>query len=468
MNIQELSNGILHGKWTCQDLAIASLKAIVQNDQQGKALNTMSEIDPNVLFYARAIDKDIKENGLKSPLHGIPIILKDNIDVKGLHTTAGSYALNDLIATEDAFLTKKLKEAGALIIGKANLSEFAHWMATDSPSGYSSLNGQVVHAYAPGFDPSGSSSGSAVAVSARFVPISIGTETDGSLMSPAQNNAIVTLKPTVGLVSRNNILPISNVQDTAGPMANTVTDIAYVLQAIAGKDENDPATYNIEIKDYISALNTNIEGKRIGLVTYKTNPLTPLQRLAYKQLKTILEEYNCEIEELEYDTRRVEDLELLTYEFKHNLNKYLYTHNSACKTLNDIITFNVEHSTRCLKYGQDLLEASENVTGQVIETKYWNQRLEETKKAHDYIDGIMDKYHLDCLISVNMNNFAPVSGNPCLSLPAIEPNEEDYHPVSYYLMSKAYTEDTLIQVAYAIEQKLSITCIPSWVESKYW
>ena len=266
MTIEELSRGIEEGKWTCRDLVRKCLAAIAANDSAGRKLNSVAEISADVFFEADRIDAEIKEKGRRSPLHGVPVLLKDNIDIRNMHTTAGSLALSDLIAEEDAMVTKRLREAGALILGKSNLSEFAYFMSRqDMPSGYSSRGGQVVHAYVPGVDPSGSSSGSAVAVSARFVPYAIGTETDGSLMSPSIANAIVSIKPTVGLVSRSGILPISSIQDTAGPMGTSVTDCALVLQAIAGPDEKDAATGRQIVRDYPASLNTNGRGLKVAV-----------------------------------------------------------------------------------------------------------------------------------------------------------------------------------------------------------
>ena len=255
MDLKEISSCLREGRFTSTDLVLASLKAISENDRDGKGLNCVAELSPDALFEAEYADSEIAAGRWKGPLHGVPVLLKDNIDVKGMHTTAGSLALADLIAEKDAFIVTKLREAGAVILGKANLSEFAYWMSRNGmPSGFSSRAGQVVHAYVPGTDPSGSSSGSAVAVSARYCAFTIGTETDGSLMSPSAANAIVSIKPTVGLVSRSGILPLSPVQDTAGPMCTSVADAAAVLTAIAGTDPDDKATLTCRPADYSSFL----------------------------------------------------------------------------------------------------------------------------------------------------------------------------------------------------------------------
>ena len=472
MYLQQLSQGILEGKWTSVELTEYALLAIAENDQNGKNLNSIAEINGDALFIARAMDEEIKTSGLRSPLHGIPVILKDNIDVKGMHNTAGSYALNDLYCDQDSFLAAKLRKAGAVIIGKANLSEFAYWMSTEGmPSGYSSRNGQVNHAYEPGFDVSGSSSGSAVAVSARFVPISIGTETDGSIMSPAIANAITAIKPTIGLVSRDRIIPISHVQDTAGPMANNVNDVAYLLAAIAGKDENDAATASIKIKDYIGALNKDIKGKKAGLITFKDKPMDDNCSAAFEKLKSILSDNECEFTVIEYEPVQLDDYTLLKYEFKNDLERYLAAHNSKLKSLTEIIQFNRDNAERCLKYGQNILEESDNVSGQLKESEYIAKRIELDKKAHEYIDEVMDRYDVDILIYVSshvMTNFSAISGNPSMTIPAVSQSGKPFKPVSYYFMAKAFQEDILIQFAHVIEKQLNVLCKPEWAEDRYW
>lgn len=468
MKLAELSEELKNGNRSSSELTAECLAAIAENDQDGKKLNTVSEINPNALFEARAADEELNMDRCRSPLHGVPVLIKDNIDVKGLHTTAGSYALNDLIAREDAFLVRRLKEAGAVILGKANLSEFAYFMSRSGmPSGYSSRSGQVVHAYAPGFDPSGSSSGSAVAVSARFVPYAIGTETDGSLMSPSIANAIVSIKPTVGLVSRQGILPISHVQDTAGPMATGVEDAAVILSVIAGKDEADPASWNCRTKDYISALSTDCRGLRIGLFDNRTDER---DREALKKAKAILEAAGAEVTELTMEETLVSETEALIHEFRQGINLYLSSHDSSCRNLTEIIRFNRKNAHRCLKYGQDLLIRCDAESGTLKESEYIRKRLELEKASHRLLDGTLKQYGLDCLITAGSRvrtNLAPVSGNPCMTIPAAEPDESDYHPLSYYLMAGPYDEDILIHVSYTLEQALQLNCRPSWVKSTF-
>ncbi len=463
MNIMEKSKLIKDGKLTSVRLCEEALRKIAENDQDGLKLNSISEINPNWYFEARALDEDPYKMENRSPLYGIPVILKDNIDVKGLHTTAGSFALSDLIADKDSFLAARLRQAGAVILGKANLSEFAYWMSEDGmPSGFSSLSGQVVHPYNPRFDPSGSSSGSAVAVAAGFVDVSIGTETDGSLMSPSISNGIVSIKPTVGLVSRNGILPLSNIQDTAGPMARSVADCAALLQVMAGKDSEDPATMNCQPYDYISFLINDLKGKRIGIFTGKE---LDINEEYLDKLKEIITNAQGEYVDIHYENTYFDEMIPLTYEFKNGINSYLAKHNSACRSLDDIIAFNERYSERCLKHGQTLLIASNNTSGFLKEKEYLEKRAELKEKAYENLDKVIDDNDLDCLVTVCSHaptNLAAISGNCSMVIPARVPDEEKYDPLSFYLMGKAYKEGELIQLAYVLEKALGLDCQPSW------
>ena len=465
MTIEELSRGIEEGKWTCRDLVCRCLAAIAANDSAGRKLNSVAEINPDVFFEADRIDAEIREKGRRSPLHGVPVLLKDNIDVRNMHTTAGSLALADLIAEEDAPLSERLRQAGALILGKSNLSEFAYFMSRqDMPSGYSSRGGQVVHAYVPGVDPSGSSSGSAVAVSARFVPYAIGTETDGSLMSPSIANAIVSIKPTVGLVSRSGILPISSIQDTAGPMGTSVTDCALVLQAIAGPDEKDAATGRQIVRDYPASLNTNGRGLKVAVFFNNGNER---EYEALKKARAILEAAGAEVVEAELEDPYLDESEALMHEFKQSLNLYLSSHSSACRSLSDIIAYNNAHPDTCLVHGQDLLESSDAKSGRLIEKEYIEKRLELQKVSEERLLGTLEKYGADCLLGCGSrpcSNFSPISGNPCLSLPACEGDTENWQACSYYLMAGPFREDILLHTAYILEQNLQLHCCPDWAE----
>ncbi len=459
--IEELSRGIEEGRWTCESLVRDCLHTILADDRQGLALHTIAELNPDALFEAQSLDEEIRTKGRRGPLHGVPVLLKDNIDVKGMHTTAGSLALQDLIAAEDAFLTARLRAAGALILGKTNLSEFAYFMSTrDMPNGYSSRGGQVINAYDPAFDPRGSSTGSAVAVSARFVPYAIGTETDGSLMSPAVANSITTIKPTVGLVSRRGILPISHIQDTAGPMALCVADLAAVLQVIAGADEQDAATRSCHVSDYTAAVQAGVKGMRIGI--YRDNP-TAADEAALARAKDILTAGGAEVIDVEIPCISLDELEVMKHEFKQGLNLYLSRHNSRCRTLTDIIAYNRAHPETCLVHGQDLLESSDACSGTLSEPEYIRQRLELKDKAEELLDGTLAAHCLDVLLSAGgrpKGNLAPVAGRPCLSLPAVKVSQSAYSPLNYCMMAAPWREDLLFRTARVLEEALQIENIP--------
>ena len=465
MTIREISSCLKDGTFTSRDLVLASLKAISENDREGRGLNCVAEISPNALFEAEHADREISEGRWRGPLHGIPVLLKDNIDVRGMHTTAGSAALADLTAEKDAFIVCKLREAGAVILGKANLSEFAYWMGGNGmPSGYSSRGGQVVHAYSPGTDPSGSSSGSAVAVSAGYCSYTIGTETDGSLMSPAAANAIVSIKPTVGLISRSGMLPLSPIQDSAGPMCTCVEDAAAVLSAIAGCDPDDPATLTCRTSDYTGCLTGDLHGLRVGiLVTEKSEPYSG----ELSQARRLLADAGAETVDISPEKLMLREDLALTYEFKQALDLYLSGHNSRMRSLRDIVAYNNADPGTCLRYGQALLEASLATSGTLTEPEYIKSRTSLYCESRDLLYGLLEDNEVDCLLGAGpgpVSNLSPISGCPCMGLPAAEPDEDDFHPDSYYLMAGAYREDILLRTAFVLEKGLSLRCRPSWVK----
>ncbi len=269
-SINYLQDAMSKGEVTSRELVLLYLERIAKYDKSGPKLNSVLEINPDALFIADAMDHERETTGVRGPLHGIPVLLKDNINTHDkMHTSAGSVALADLYAPYDAFLVMKLRDAGAVILGKANMTEFANYMADGMPNGYSSRGGQVLNPYNAEKDPSGSSTGSAVAVSANLCTVAVGTETCGSIIGPAYMSGIVGIKPTVGLISRYGIIPISNSQDTAGPLARTVEDAAILLGELAGMDQNDPATWASRgraYSDYTQFLDKNgLKGARIGI-----------------------------------------------------------------------------------------------------------------------------------------------------------------------------------------------------------
>lgn len=277
LTIYEIQRAMENGEITSKELVMFYLHRIAKYDQKGPRLNSILEINPDAIFIAEGLDYERKTKGVRGPLHGIPVVLKDNIETgDSMHTSAGSIALENHMASNDAFLVQKLRKAGAVILGKANMTEFANGMSTEMWAGYSSRGGQVLNPYGDGsLFVGGSSSGSAVAVAANLTVLSVGTETDGSILSPATQNSVVGIKPTVGLISRKGIIPFTYSQDTAGPFARTVTDAALLLGAMSGVDEGDAATYKSEGRienDYSIYLDTaGLRGAKIGVFHSDSN-----------------------------------------------------------------------------------------------------------------------------------------------------------------------------------------------------
>ena len=324
-------------------------------------LRSVIEINSDALQIAAALDAERKAHGARGALHGVPILLKDNIDTADkMHTTAGSLALAEHYAAEDSFVANQLRKAGAVLLGKTNMTEWANFMTFGMPSGYSSRGGQTLNPYGPGqHDVGGSSSGSGAAIAANFAAASIGTETSGSILNPALKNSLVGIKPTVGLVSRSGVIPIAHTQDTPGPMARTVKDAAHLLTAIAGVDEKDAATaMNPKLSDFTAELNeTSLKGIRIG---YAGSPFT--DRLSKHKLALfddaiqVLQELGAELvsEIVIPAAEEIWGFDVLTYEFKPDLNAYLQASDSSNKvrSLAELIEFNNDHPDEMLKYGQ--------------------------------------------------------------------------------------------------------------------
>lgn len=454
-SLLELSVGLNNGTWSSKDLIDMYLKVIEENDKSGKKLNSISEINPDAYKIAELLDAERKNTGPRSILHGIPIVIKDNIQTNDLmHTTASSYALKDFLAPEDAFIVNKLRKAGMIILGKTNLSEFAYFMSMDDmPSGYGSLNGQVKSPYSDKIDPLGSSTGSAVSVASNMIPVSIGTETNGSLTAPAQNNSIVAMKPTLGLISRTGIIPISHLQDTAGPMSRTVEDAAILLEHLVGKDSLDKETYSIPEKKYNFSetyhkkiIDLNVGFVKFSNIKYDKKEVEILNE-SLKILRPVVKKvYDISIEALE-----MPNFKTLIYEFKHDLNHYFDSVKKALriKSLKQLIKFNNDHKKRCLKYGQSIFEAAEETKGDLTEEKYLKVRKLLLKRANK-LNELMKDYDLDVLVLPRRSSHAPIAGNPVITVPAKALT--DTTPRSLFFIAKNFDDDLCIRVAYAYEQ----------------
>ena len=487
--ISSLREKMTSGKYTSEQLVKLYLDRIESIDANGIHLNSVIEINPDAISIAKELDIELKSGKSRGPLHGIPILIKDNIDTGDkMQTTAGSLALEGNIASHDAFVIKKMREAGAVIIGKTNLSEWANFRSTSSCSGWSSKGGQTKNPYILDHNPCGSSAGSGVAVSSNLCVVAIGTETDGSVVCPASVSGIVGIKPTVGLASRTGIIPISSTQDTAGPMARTVADAAILLGAMTGIDKADGVTLESRGKghdDYTKFLDSNsLNGKRIGVEKKpqgKNQYMHDLQKEAIDLLKkkgaTIIEiDYLDEIGKLGES-----EFEIMQFEFKAGLNAYLSTSNAKVKSLKEVIDFNNANEDLAMPYFKQETLISSNEKGELTSKKY----IEALNNSHFGTKKILDKViaanKLDAICGLTMGPAcsidmiygdrwgdvflttpAAASGYPHITVPA----GTVYNlPVGMSFFGPAYSEPVLIAIAYAYEQASQKRTKPSFKKS---
>ncbi|MFZ3577563.1 amidase family protein [Virgibacillus sp. DJP39] len=457
--ITDIHRAMESGELTALTLTKMYLEQIAAFNSNGPKINAIIEINPDALHIAEALDKEYAKTDKLGPLHGIPILIKDNIDSgDNMHTSAGSIALENHYANDDAFITKKLREAGAVILGKANLTEWANFMAEGMSNGYSSRGGQVLNPYGPGkLDVGGSSAGSGAGIAANFATAAIGTETDGSILSPASSNSLVGIKPTVGLISRSGIIPISNSQDTAGPMTRTVADAAILLGAIADKDVQDPATLmnNNQITNYTPFLNENgLDTARIGVPRSYLNDLDETELKLVNQALEDMKKMGATIVDPIDLPDELPDSSVLYHEFKNGINAYLGslpTH-SPVHTLLDVINFNQSHESEALKYGQATLLKSEAKSGKLVEAEYITDRLTDLKASQKKLQEVMDEHKLDAVLFPNNfgSSIAARAGYPSITVPAGYANSGK--PVGVTFTGLAFSEAKLIELAYAYEQ----------------
>lgn len=475
ITISKLQENMESGKYSSEQITKLYLDRIEAIDKNGPKLNAVIEINPEALNIAKAMDKERKEGKTRGNLHGIPILIKDNIDTADkMMTTAGSLALIGNIASKDAFIVQKLRDAGAVLLGKTNLSEWANFRSTSSCSGWSSRGGQTKNPYIIDHSPCGSSAGSGVAVAANLCVVAVGTETDGSIVCPASVNGTVGIKPTVGLLSRSGIIPISHTQDTAGPLARTVKDATILLEAMVGIDEADAVTKESRgksVKQYTQFLTTDgLKGKRIGIEKKKyTNPL--LNELLDKATN-LMKQQGAVIIEIEYldkiNAAGDAENEVLQYEFKSGVNKYLATANSKMKSLQDVIAFNKQNEAEAMPtFKQEILEMCQKKTG--LETTEYRSALDKShNNVKSIIDNVLKENQLDAISGLTMGpacsidiiygdrwgdvfltSPAAISGYPHISVPCGKVYEL---PVGLSFFSSAYQEGAIISVAYGYEQ----------------
>lgn len=474
ITVSELQQAMSSGKITATAIAQNYIERISTID---KKINSVVEINPEALKIAEQLDKERQNGKIRSSLHGIPVLLKDNIDTADkMKTTAGSLALIDApTPKQDAFLVKKLRDAGAVILGKANLSEWANFRSNDSSSGWSARGGQTRNPYILDRTPCGSSSGSGAAIAANLCAVSIGTETDGSIVCPSSVNGIVGIKPTLGLVSRSGIIPIAHSQDTAGPMCRTVADAATVLSAIVGTDSNDSITSQASKgeKDYTKFLKKDgLRGKKIGVMRQYFGRNERVDKLMETNLQA-LKDGGAELIDITIPTFGKfgeAEFEVLLYEFKADLNQYLQNRGGKYKTLADLITFNEDNKDKEMPYfGQDIfIKAQEKGD---LETRAYRLALLQSKvlTQEQGIDAVMDKHKLNAIVApsnappwlidlvngdsptnyVGSSSFAAVSGYPNITVPAGFICEL---PIGISFFGRAFSEPVLIEIAYAFEQ----------------
>ena len=474
VTISQLQTQMQQGKLTSYKITQLYLKRIDDIDKNGHALRAVLELNPDVLKEAMELDDERRSGHVRGPMHGIPVLVKDNINTTNMTTTAGSLALEGFKPKEDAFIIKQLRAAGAVILGKTNLSEWANIRSEHSSSGWSSRGGQTKNPYILDRNPVGSSSGSAVAVAANLCVVAVGTETDGSIVAPASGNGVVGLKPTVGLVSRAGIIPISATQDTAGPIARTVQDAAFLLGALTGIDPNDDRTNNSKSKsftDYTPFLTgATLKGKRIGIEKGWKSTYTDVDKLYHKALDVLTGAGATliEIELLkEIDKAGDAEFEVLKVELKEGLNRYLATAGAPVKTLAEIIAFNLQNEARVMPFfKQEIFDSAEKTTG--LQSKEYIEALAKCRAAVKVIDDLIATNNLDAISGITMGpvcatdliygdrfgdaNFASpaaIAGYPHITVPC----GFTYRlPVGFSFFGKAYSEPQLLGIAHAYEQ----------------
>ena len=489
ITIGELQDGMKSGKYTARAIAEKYLARIAAIDKSGPSVNSVIETNPDALEIAEALDKERKEKGPRGPLHGIPVLIKDNIATTDrMQTTAGSLALVGSKPPRDAFIVQKLRESGAVILGKTNLSEWANIRSNHSISGWSGRGGQTKNPYALDRNPCGSSSGTGAGISSNFATIGIGTETDGSIVCPSSANGLAGIKPTVGLVSRSRIIPISHTQDTAGPMCRTVRDAAILLGALTGVDPDDSATAVSNgkfFKDYTQFLNAGgLKGARIGVLrkAFGFNPA--VDKLMEAALDAMKKQGAILVDPVEFETYgKFGETEFLgfMYELKADLNAYLawLGPNTPVKSLKEIIEFNDKNTAKEMPYfGQENFVKAEE-KGPLTTKEY----VEAIAKNHELagkegIDKTMDKHKLDAIVAptggpawltdiVNgdsfgggSSEFAAVAGYPNINVTA---GFDFGLPVGISFFGRAWSEPVLIKLAYSFEQATKFRKAPRFL-----
>jgi amidase len=488
-DITEFQQGYKDGSYTIKDVVMSYLDRIDKIDKNGPGLNSIIQVNPDAVQIAEQLDAELKKGKTRGPLHGIPVVLKDNIDTHDkMPTTAGSRALMNSYPLKDSYVAQQLREAGAVIIGKANLSEWANFRGQLSTSGWSGAGGQTKNPYILSRNPCGSSSGSAVAVSANLTVLAIGTETNGSIVCPSHSNGIVGIKPTVGLISRSGIIPISYTQDTPGPMARTVRDAAICLGALVGVDSSDEKTIASQgkyFRDYTRFLKEDgLKNKRIGLYMGTFGINYKVDTLMYRAVD-FLRSQGAEIIEVKEITQDYVDqnsFEIMLYEYKEGLNKYFQSlgSNAPVRSLEELIAFNKSDSIELKYFNQEYLKMAQE-KGDLNSEEYQRSLalvLEGSREKG--IDRVMNEHNLDAIIAptggpawftdlINGDSFhlgssspAAQSGYPNITVPM---GFVSGLPVGISFFGRAWSEPLLLEIAYAYETGTRYRQAPRFLNS---
>lgn len=487
-SIAELQADLTAGKISAEQLVECYLMRIATLDREGPQLNSVLALNPEALPIARALDKERRQSAARGPLHGIPVLLKDNIEsADPMPTTAGALALRDNLTGRDAPLVKRLRDAGAIILGKTNLSEWANIRSPHAVSGWSALGGLTRNPYAIDRNACGSSSGSAAAVAASFAAVAVGTETDGSITCPAAVNGLVGLKPTRGLISRTLIIPLAESQDSAGPMARTVADAAALLTVLAGSDPADPATADADRhrQDYNRLLDAhNLQGKRLGVLRFATGYHPGLDAVFEESLLTLQQAGATLVEIAAMPNQELitaDELSVLLTEFKQGVNQYLANSPAELpvRDLAQLIAFNRHHAdSELLFFGQELFEKAEQTTA---DAAFVQRRARLQKLARDGLDKLMNGQQLDALVApttgpawvsdlVNGDHYAggvssvpAVAGYPHLTVPM---GQVKGLPVGLSLIGRAWHDGMLLAFAHDFEQRQAARQLPGYASSE--
>lgn len=474
--LDEIIAGLHSGRWTSRNLARCYLDRIESFDRRGPRLNSVLALHPNVLAQAESLDREFKAKGPRSPLHGVPVLLKDNIDTFDLPTTAGSLALANWTPPKEAFIAARLRAAGALILGKTNLSEWANFRSTRSSSGWSGAGGQTLNPHATDRSPSGSSSGSAAAVAASLCAVAVGTETDGSIVSPASTCGIVGVKPTLGVLSRSGIVPIAHSQDTAGPMARTVRDAAMLFDVLAAPDPSDSGSASFPSPfRAVQSLDPNaLRGARLGVARKFFARNQRINRLLDAQIDALKKAGAEVIDEADLPSHGKwgdAEFEVLLYEFKADLNAYLarLPEGAPARNIEQLIAFNEKNRDREMPYFDQEILVQAQEKGPLTEKKYLDARAQCLQLTRaEGIDAVLAKHKLDAIVAptsgpawlidwVNgdydtggCTSPAAIAGYPHITVPA---GFIDGLPIGLSFFGAAFTEPRLFALAYSFEQQ---------------